>query len=211
MNELLTEIITEISIYSVFVPIIFGIKGFKKNPFILNVFLAYLCYGGVIDIFSDYIYEANVISNSFTFVQVLFFTWFLYQVINQKKLFKVYVILSSFWAVLYFFCHLYLLDDWQLLKLSSLFDTMAVIVTSFIAAAALVNMVKDEMELTKNPIFWFTLAVFFYTFCTYFIVSFIANVSYREKLWWIHNLANICAYFIYAYGFWLSSKKPVSQ
>jgi len=211
MNKNLVELITEVSIYSVLLPIAFGIKGFRTNPFILNAFLLYLIYGGLIDIVSDFINEPNIIYNSFTFIQVLFFTWFLYQVFNQKKLFKSYVVLSSFWCVLYFFCHFYLLDDWQLLKLSSLFDTMAVIVTSFIAAAALVNMVKDELALTKNPIFWFTLAVFFYTFCTYFIVSFIAKVSYREKLWWIHNLANITSYLIYAYGFWLSSKKPVSQ
>lgn len=211
MNKPLAELITEVSIYSVLLPIAFGIKGFKSNPFILNVFLLYLLYGGAIDIVSDFIFEPNIIYNSFTFIQVLFFTWFLYKVFNQQKLFKAYIALSVFWCLLYFFSHLILLKDFQFIKLSSLFDTMAVIVTSFIAAAALVNMVKDELELTKNPIFWFCLAVFLYTFCTYFIVSFVSNPVYREKLWWIHNLANIAAYMLYTYGFWLSSTKPASQ
>jgi hypothetical protein len=116
-----------------------------------------------------------------------------------------------FWCALYIFCHIILLEDWQFLKLSSLFDTMAVIITSFIAAAVLVNLVKEEIELTKNPVFWFCLGIFFYTFCTYFIFSFVSNPIYREKLWWIHNMANIAAYIIYSYGFWLSSKKDESQ
>jgi hypothetical protein len=211
MDKQLTEFITEISIYSVLLPIAFGIKGFKSNPFILKVFLIYLCYGGAIDVISDFIFEPNIIYNSFTFVQVLFFSWFLYKIFYQPKLFKAYVILTSFWCVLFFFCHLVLMHDWQFIQLSSLFDTMAVIVTSFIAAAALVNMVKDELALTQNPVFWFTLAIFGYTFCTYFIVSFVSNPIYREKLWWIHNLANIAAYLIYTYGFWLASKKQTSQ
>ena len=160
---------------------------------------------------NDFIFEPNIIYNSFTFIQVLFFTWFLHQVFNQPKLFKPYIFLTSFWCLLFFFCHLVVLNDWKFTTLSSLFDTTAVIITSFIAAAALVNMVKDDLELTKNPLFWFCLAIFIYTFCTYFIVSFISNTAYREKLWWIHNLANIAAYGIYTYGYWVALQKPVSK
>jgi hypothetical protein len=211
MSYNFAEIITEISIYSVLLPIAFGIKGFKSNPFILNAFLIYLCYGALIDIASDYFYEPNVIYNSFTFFQALFFAWYLYKVFNQPKLFKAYLFLTAFWCILYLFSHLYMLNDWKFKILSSLFDTIAVIVTSFIAAAALVNMVKDDIALTKNPIFWFTLAIFFYTFCTYFIVSFVSNETYREKLWWIHNLANIAAYMLYTYGYWVAIKNAKSK
>jgi magnesium-transporting ATPase (P-type) len=109
------------------------------------------------------------------------------------------------------FCHLYLLNDWYFLKISSVFDTIAAIVISFIAAAALVILVKDDLELTKNPLFWFCLAIFGYTFCTYFIVSFITNPIYREKLWWIHNVANISAYLLYAYGYWVSKQRNASK
>jgi amino acid transporter len=88
---------------------------------------------------------------------------------------------------------------------------MAAIVVSFIAAAALVILVKDDLELNKNPLFWFCLAIFGYTFCTYFIVSFITNPIYREKLWWIHNVANISAYLMYAYGYWVSTQRNASK
>jgi hypothetical protein len=209
MSIQFAEIITEVSIYSVLLPIAFGIKGFKSSPFILKVFLFFLCYGGVVDICSDFISGSNHLFSTYTFIQVLFFTWFLYKVFNQSKLYKPFIFTIVFWCLLYLLCHLILLNDWQFLKLSSLFDTMAVIVTSFIAAAALVSMVKDELALTKNPVFWFCLAIFLYTFCTYFIVSFVSNPLYREKLWWIHNLANITAYILYTYGFWVASKKTV--
>ncbi len=209
MTDQFAEIITEVSIYSVLLPIAFGIKGFKSNPFILKAFFLFICYGGVVDIFCDFVDVSTHLFSTFTFIQALFFTWFLYKVFNQPKLYKPFIFMIIFWCLLYLFSHLVLLADWQFLKLSSLFDTMAVIVTSFLAAAALVNMVKDELELTKNPIFWFCLAIFFYTFCTYFIVSFVSNPIYREKLWWIHNLANITAYMLYTFGFWVASKKAV--
>jgi hypothetical protein len=211
MNKQFAEIITEISIYSVLLPISFGIKGFKSNPFILKAFFIFLCYGGAVDIASDFIVGTYLFYSTYTFVQVLFFSWFLYKVFNNQKLLKAFIGLVSFWCLLYLFAHLIVLNDWNFLKLSSVFDTMAVIITSFIAAAALVNMVKDDLALTKNPIFWFTLAIFFYTFCTYFIVSFVSNASYREKLWWIHNLANIAAYMLYTYGYWVAIKNARSK
>jgi hypothetical protein len=211
ISDFFAEIITEISIYSVLIPITFGIKGFKSNPFILKAFLFFLCYGGAVDIATDFIFVPTVFFNSYTFIQVLFFTWFLYRSFNQNKLHKPYLILMIFWVLLYLFCHLVLLGDWEINKLSSLFDTMAAIVTSFIAAASLVNLVKDELELTKNPVFWFCLAIFFYTFCTYFIFSFVSNPVYREKLWWIHNLANIAAYMLYTYGYWVAIKNAKSK
>ncbi len=211
MNKQIAEIITEISIYSVLLPIAFGIKGFKSNPFILKVFLFFLCYGGAVDITSDFIIGSNLFYSTYTFIQVLFFTWFLYRVINERKLFTTFVGFMLFWCSLYVFCHLYLLNDWYFLKISSVFDTMAAIVISFIAAAALVILVKDDLELTKNPLFWFCLAIFGYTFCTYFIVSFITNPIYREKLWWIHNVANISAYLLYAYGYWVFKQINASK
>jgi hypothetical protein len=207
----IAEIITEISIYSVLIPITFGIKGFKSNPFILKAFLLFLCYGGAVDIATDFIFVPTVFFNSYTSIQVLFFTWFLYMSFNQKKLFKPYLILMTFWILLFLFCHIILLNDWKINKLSSIFDTMAAIITSFVAAAALVSLVKDELELTKNPVFWFCLAIFFYTFCTYFIFSFVSNPTYREKLWWIHNLANIAAYMLYTYGYWVAIKNAKSK
>lgn len=207
MNKQIAEIITEISIYSVLIPITFGIKGFKSNPFILKAFFIFLCYGGIVDIASDFIVGTYLLYSTYSFFQVLFFTWFLYKVFNQPKLYKPFIGIIVFWCALYLFSHVILINDWHFLELSSLFDTIAVIITSFIAAAALVNLVKDELELTKNPLFWFCLGIFFYTFCTYFIFSFVSNPSYREKLWWIHNLANITAYMLYTYGYWVAIKK----
>lgn len=211
MNELLAEIITEVSIYTVFVPIAFGIKGFKMNPFILKSFLFFLCYGGAVDVATDFVTYSSLFYSTYTFIQVIFFTWFLYEVFNEVKLNKFFFITIIFWCLLYLFCHLFLLNDWKFIVISSVFDTIAAIITSFIAAAALVSMVKDELELTNNPIFWFCLAIFLYTFCTYFIVSFVSNPIYREKLWWIHNLANIAAYMLYTYGYWVAIKYAKSK
>jgi hypothetical protein len=185
--------------------------GYKSSNFHLKAFLFYLIYGCVVDIASDYIYFPNFLFNSFTFIQVLFYTWFLYQVFKQKKLRTAYISLTIFWCLFYLFCHIILLNDWRFIKLCSSFDTIAAIITSFIAAAALVNLVKDELELTNNPVFWFTVAIFIYTFCTYFIFSFVSDIAIREKLWWIHNLANISAYILYAYGYWLIIKKGQSK
>lgn len=211
MNEKLAEIITEVSIYSVLIPIAFGIKGFKSNPFILKVFLVFLCYGGLADISSDFIKGSIHLFSTYTFIQSLFFTWFLYRVFNQPKLYNAFIFMIVFWCGLFLFSHTVLLNDWKFLDLSSLFDTTAVIIISFIAAAALVDMIKDDLELTKNPIFWFCISIFIYTFCTYFVFSFISNPIYREKLWWIHNLANITAYMLYTYGYWVAIKKAQSK
>jgi hypothetical protein len=211
MNLLISEIITEISIYSVLIPIAFGIRGFKSSPFILKVFFIFLCYGGSVDLVCSFSTEPTLYFTSFTIIQVLFYTWFLYQVFKQKKLRTAYISLTIFWCLFYLFCHIILLNDWRFIKLCSSFDTIAAIITSFIAAAALVNLVKDELELTNNPVFWFTVAIFIYTFCTYFIFSFVSDIAIREKLWWIHNLANISAYILYAYGYWLIIKKGQSK
>jgi len=211
MKNQIAELITEISIYSGLIPIFLGLVGYKSSNFHLKAFLFYLIYGCVVDIASDYIYFPNFLFNSFTFIQVLFYTWFLYQVFKQKKLRTAYISLTIFWCLFYLFCHIILLNDWRFIKLCSSFDTIAAIITSFIAAAALVNLVKDELELTNNPVFWFTVAIFIYTFCTYFIFSFVSDIAIREKLWWIHNLANISAYILYAYGYWLIIKKGQSK
>jgi hypothetical protein len=195
----------------VLIPIVFGIIGFKSSPFILRAFFIFLIYGASVDLVCNFSTEPTLYFVSFTLIQVLFYTWFLYRVFKQKKLRIAYISLTAFWCLFYLFCHIILLNDWHFIKLCSTFDTIAAIITSFIAAAALVNLVKDELELTNNPIFWFCMALFLYAFCTYFIFSFIADIAYREKLWWIHNLANILAYILYAYGYWLVIKKAQSK
>ncbi|QQR96435.1 MAG: hypothetical protein IPJ93_07500 [Bacteroidota bacterium] len=74
-----------------------------------------------------------------------------------------------------------------------------------LAAWASLKWIEGAGNKLNSPVFVLLTGVFIYTFCSVFIDSFIGTTT-GDADWWIHDAANITAYLIFAYCFYLIKK-----
>lgn len=84
---------------------------------------------------------------------------------------------------------------------STVFDPVYQVIAAFSAGFVLLEIVERNLKPQQMPAFWILLGIFFYCFCTFFVLG-LMNTILGQKLWWLHNIFNITAYGLYAVGFW---------
>jgi hypothetical protein len=90
--------------------------------------------------------------------------------------------------------------------ISAVFDPVYQVIAAFLAGFVLLEIVERNPKPLQTPAFWILLGIFFYCFCTFFILG-LANTLLGQQMWWLHNIFNITAYGLYAVGFSLVKKR----
>ncbi len=143
-----------------------------------------------------------LIFNIYSLIEALFFYWFVFQSTPShsiKLISKALLIITpTYWlAFVLLFPSLFPTNDTS----SQIFDTSYEISVAFLAGFVLLEMVERIDSITTRSDFWILLGMFFYCFCTFFIMGFL-NTFFSQNIWFLNNIINIITYAFYSIGLW---------
>ncbi|MFM9839497.1 MAG: hypothetical protein ACKVOQ_14605 [Cyclobacteriaceae bacterium] len=180
-----------------------------------RLFLFFLLIGLCTDVSMYYLRETGqskylpIVFTIYSLIESIVFYWMILENAKSKPL---KLILKSlifvtilFWILIHVLSFLALLEQ----KPGQLFDPFYEVAVAFMAGFTLLQMVESEDAISRMPNFWILLGIFFYCFCTFFIMGFL-NTLLSQKIWFLNNIFNIISYLFYAIGFWkLNQPKAV--
>jgi hypothetical protein len=147
------------------------------------------------------------ILNIYSLTESLCFSWVILQntasSVNRMFIKTLMVLMSVWWLV---FVMLLPGVYFQLGATSRVFSTVYEISSAFFAGFALLRLVEKDDDALSLPDFWFLLGIFFYCFCTFFIMGFL-NTILSQEIWFLNNIFNIITYGFYSIGLWKFNKQ----
>jgi hypothetical protein len=138
--------------------------------------------------------------NAYSFIEAIFFYWFIAIALKSTLFLK--ISRALIWATSIFWVAFVILFPAFLFKegtSSQLFDTTYEIIAAFLSGFALLQLIEKEETVLSLPRFWILLGIFFYCFCTFFIMGFL-NTLLAQKIWFLNNIINIITYGFYSIG-----------
>jgi hypothetical protein len=146
---------------------------------------------------------SRYIFNFYSLCEALFFFWLIQHLTQSPSLKyltkKILIMTLPVWLVGFLVYPFFIKGE---TARSIPFDTSYEVIAAFLSGFALLYLVEREGSILKSPIFWLYSAVFFYCFCTFFIMSLLG--SYMSlNLWPLNNIINIITYIFYSIGLWL--------
>jgi hypothetical protein len=203
-----------VSIVAIIVPICIGLINLKRAGFELRLLLAFLVIGLITDLTMFYLVGINrtthllTIFNVYSLTEALFFYWFIWRNVNNvffERMLNVLLFLTPlFWLI---FVVLYPNTLFTEATASQVFDTIYEIMAAFLSGYVLLKMVEREDTVLKVPHFWVLMGIFFYCFCTFFIMSFL-NTQLSQQIWFLNHIINILTYLIFCISFWATKPTP---
>lgn len=195
-----------VSIVSIVIPISIGITILKTAERYIRLFFLFLMIGLITDVAMYSLVQLEktthlpLIFNIYSLIEALFFYWFIFRCARSryiKLICKVFFYITPlFWlAFVLLFPSLFPTKDTS----SQIFDTVYEIMVSFFAGFVLLEMVETHDSITVQFDFWILLGLFFYCFCTFFMMGFL-NTFFSQKIWFMNNIINIIAYLFYSIG-----------
>ncbi len=164
-------------------------------------FLLYLVFGFLVDLGGWLFYKIQNPDASwvnryiYELVESMFFVWLVRYITNQKTIRKICNFLFPLFGLM-----------WIISTLSTeyigFFRTIVGVIVAFLSGFLLLELVEAKKSKGFPIIFWIILGVFFYNFCTFFIMALI-NTEAGLKVWWIQNSINITTNVIFGVGFWV--------
>src|ERR1043165_4806766 len=114
------EIVADISIYSVLLPIAAGVFSFRNANRYQRLFVFFLVWGALVDQYSNYVDDSNPLFNIYGLTEAVFYFWLVNKIrtIVQPSREK-FVFL--FLVVLFISCHLLTFNSLRLEVISSWF------------------------------------------------------------------------------------------
>jgi len=198
--------ISIVSTFSVLAPLFLLLKNFKNYEFEIKALALYLLTGFLMDVASWYTYSTNnseilnFLHHSYDLFEAVFLSWFLGRVSPYPRIKSLY---NWLWTVL---LPLWLLrfysPEWM-----GRFKIFSQVLIAFSSCFFILKMVEKTPDVSRNLMVWILLGIFFYCFCTYFILGTLVFVV--AKAWFSHNLVNITTNLIYFIGV-IRAKKTVS-
>lgn len=197
-----------VSTLAILVPITSNLIKMKTAGLLGRLFFVFLVIGFTTDLSHWYLYYNSTegISthafNIYSLCEALWFFW-LIQYLTQSSILKtvsknIFYYTFPFWLAGYFIYPFFIEEPTER---SIPFITSYEVIASFLSGFALLYLAEDEDNLFKNASFWFFLGIFFYCFCTFFIMSLLG--SYLSlNLWPLNNIINIITYILYSVGLW---------
>ncbi|HOZ90471.1 MAG TPA: hypothetical protein PLU85_04545 [Bacteroidia bacterium] len=189
---------------------LFGLMIFKKAGLLFRLLILLLLYGAATDIFGWTFYKLNrsyvlIAVDIYTLAEALLMVFIIEStgLFNKlKHIFKLIYLLLFICYILAFIMMPLIGDDGAYRGTYSFgyLSTVAVL-----AAWASLKWIEGAGNKLNSPVFVLLTGVFIYTFCSVFIDSFIGTTT-GDAVWWIHDAANITAYLIFAYCFYLIKK-----
>ena len=198
------------------IPLVIGLIKFNKADRVGRLFVLFIGVGFVVDtvmLTSMYLNKTSyllMIFNVYSLLEALFFFWFLSASATSdsiRNISKALLFLTlPFWVLLIFIFPLLIKE----VSRSAAFDTTYYIIASFLSGVALLQLVENEKSVFSSSSFWFTLGIFFCSFCTFYIMTFLQTIL-ANKIWFLNNIFNIISYAFYSLGFWYLKVKPASD
>ena len=201
-----------ISTFSALLPITVGATLIIKAGYPHRLLLFLILYGFLTDVLVGYLYLHNYtlisqfLFNIYSPVECILFCLILHSILSssaEKKFISIFAIISiAVW--------LYLNVDFNPLKwhdtfLNAYYVTIYQMIIACLAASVLLQLTQQQHAMATLPIFWLSLGVFIYCFCT-FVVNGLVQTNALEEIWWLHNIINIIATLIFTQAF-LTIKK----
>ena len=204
--------IRDILVLFVLVPLTIGIAKYKTTDYLGRLFIFFLLVGLTTDLTMGILLHSNKtrhlmrIFNTYSLIESFFFLWFIMQTALSRSIYLVsrFCLIT---VVLLWICYMFIFPNIDFLKSSLIvsFDATYEIVVSFLAGYALLLRVEKDQFIFSEPRFWFTLGIFFYCFCTFYIMTFL-ETNLLQKIWFVINIINIISYVFYSVGFWNISR-----
>ena len=195
-------------IFTILIPIVIGVIHYKTADNDSRLFLFFLIIGFFTDLTMRLLNNVEshrhlvLIYNVYSLIEALFFFWYIRKKTESKLLRSfanafLYTTLP-FWI----FCHtVYSLLLSEKISQSALFDITYEILAAFLAGFALLQLTERSDGITRTPVFWFTMGIFFYCFCTFFIMGYLQTWM-AIKIWFMNNIINLISYSFFTMGFW---------
>lgn len=207
------EWIRIVSIFSILVPLSIGFwrrKDFDKG---LGYFWVFLVFAFAVDI-GIYTWVrtgnnkvASLIYGLYSLAEALVFLGFIRyssgNLLLKRFVSLMWVLSLLHWLGLTIFS---LATPASNFLISAVFDPVYQVIAAFLAGFVLLEIVEKNPKPLQMPAFWILLGIFFYCFCTFFILG-LVNTILGQQLWWLHNIFNITAYGFYAVGFWVCRRR----
>lgn len=208
------SVIKGLLILPILIPLFIGLKKVSSRDKISSWFILFLVIGLATDVAMwCLLYVGGTenllwVFNLYSLLEALFFFWFLgYTALsNSIRIISRAFLYSTlpFWLLCIFVYPLMMKGASR----SAVFDTTYEVIISFLAGLALLQHVEKEESIFSKPVFWFIFGIFFYCFCTFYIMTFLQTFL-SHKIWFLNNIFNIISYVFYSLGFWYLKAKPV--
>jgi hypothetical protein len=193
------------STLAILVPIIIGAFSLKTTDTLFRLFFLFLIIGFIIDSLSWYLIQKNnkqvmlIIFNIYSLIEANVFLWFVVESLSlciQKRLYRIILLfLSVSWAIC-FFLSFYIQSGGSP---SGIFVALYEVIISFMAGMALLKIIETNHSIIDIPKFWILLGIFFYCFCSFFIMGFLETIA-AQRVWFVSNGINLVTYIFYSIG-----------
>ncbi|MCW5910121.1 MAG: hypothetical protein KIT62_03555 [Cyclobacteriaceae bacterium] len=194
-----------ISVWGIVVPLGIGLLYYKNAEFNLRLFIGFLVVGFITDVsmsiiyYSEYRHYITHVITLYSLIEACIFFWFISKSARHKLAVRLSTIL--FWITPLLWTTL-MVVRFLILKASpgQIFDPFYTISVSFLAGFTVLEIIEREDPVSR-AIFWILLGMFFYCFCTFFIMG-LLNTLLSERIWVLNNIFNIITYGFYSVGLW---------
>jgi len=204
-----------ISTLAILLPLFINLLRIKKAGLVGWLFLCFLFMGFFSDVLMWYLYIKSVkgisgpVFTLYSLFEALFFFWVI-QYLTESSVLKSIARIFLFaafplWIGGFFIYPLFIEGQTaQYIPFSTAYE----VITSFLSGFALLYLAEHEKMILRMGSFWFFLALFFYCFCTFFIMSMLGSFL-SLSLWPLNNIINIITYIFYSVGLWCYTKSKV--
>ena len=196
-----------VSILTILIPLGIGLLRIKTAGFEFRLFIGFLAFGFIIDVTMFTMVQMQQFAhlhhvyNFYSLIECMFFYWFLNRNASSGALVNVVKILILvtviFWLL---FVVTFPTMLFRMGIASRIFDTVYEICVAVYAGFLLLQFVEKKPNVIEQPVFWMVLGIFFYCFCTFFIMGLLHTIVSHE-IWFLNNIFNILTYLLYAIGF----------
>lgn len=201
------ETIRSLLIATILIPIVVGVANYKVVDRDSRLFLFFLVIGFITDATMRVMRLANQaqfgihIYNIYSLIEALFFFWYIRQKTDSVQLRKVSNIVLYATIPFWILCHT-AYKVWMEGKASpsALFDITYEILAAFLTGFVLLQLAESTQDITRSRIFWFTMGIFFYCFCTFFIMG-LLQTQIVLKIWFMNNIINLISYGFFTVAF----------
>jgi hypothetical protein len=208
---MIKEVAGLISTYSALIPIAAGYF-FYKNQNLFSKFWYFLLYGLLTDLlvgYFKYTFTGLFIYNLYSLLEIVFLFLFFYAVSEKIWLKKLLIGLVIGTVVSWFLSYVILHNAFQEVSaLSPYYDRISYMVVAVVSAFLLLKMTESGRQ-SSSAMIWLLIGVFFYHFCSSFIMSLVGNI-FTSKVWFMNNLFNVLTMLIYTKAFYNARKEYMS-
>lgn len=195
-------------------PIICTLLRMKEAGILGRLFLIFLCAGLATDLCFWYLYYHPVeginwyLFEGYSIIEALFFFWLIGYLAESPVIRRLALFLGAAAGVLWLVCFVVPLLHPELKTRMAFFDTVYEVAVSFLAGSVMLQLAERHDRLSVQPAFWFMLALFFYCFCTFFVMTFLGS-QLALVLWPVNNIVNLLTYAGYSLGILLWRKSAL--